>query len=833
MMLKKEENTSNTPISFTKFVDADKKTAKTYDVVQGELCKSPMGNFWNGSFEAISLLADQLPAFIEAMTAGEFIVQGLHESLTFGQCPKDATRAKDLFSFSAQAGLLVIDSDSLHKFDGIATLPELIGALHQIEPALAPSMAFCSSSASSYIAYKDTQYGLRGVHTFIPINQTLFNGEILERCHVRSVLAGFAYPAITKDGKILIKSLIDTALKTANQPIFEGGALLLNADIHQDRQFYCHSGNLLDSQAIKPITKNEQLRFDAIIKSLKESVVGEAETIKNDYIDTKAKEIKDKTVNLSQRHSIYVVGKAIEGHLYGHFTLTLDNHQVITIQDILNDKDKYHGVGCAHPLDDELFGKSIIYSNQAHPIIHSFANGGQVYYLEPTQAEWEINLHQHIESFNETHAQVMIGGKHRIMRQVPEHIHSDNRITYDFFAEKELQKMYANDLIQVAENKTGQQTRPIYKDKITAWSKHQHCKKYTGGVVFAPNKTPNTDYYNTWQGFAIESLEGADTTLITQHLEQIICANQPALIEYLYNWIAYTVQNPDKPAGAAPVLYGDKGVGKGLFGHFLCKIWGSHAIHMSNPRHLVGNFNGHLADTCFLFADEAFFAGDKKSEGILKALITEPTLIIERKGVDAIAQPNYLKVLMATNNEFAVPASKDERRYCVLDVSNSRVGDKSYFDALNKAIKDKAVQASFLYDMLNRDISQFSVSAIPESRGLKTQRLNSLNSMGKWLVDSLSAGSLTATYDHLPAEWVDELSTKTLYESYKDWATVNRIGNYEFATQNALGRYLKKIYPDKKLKGDVRGYVLGSLRCAIEQFECYEKVDLEINDTRC
>ena len=37
---------------------------------------------------------------------------------------------------------------------------------------------------------------------------------------------------------------------------------------------------------------------------------------------------------------------------------------------------------------------------------------------------------------------------------------------------------------------------------------------------------------------------------------------------------------------------------------------GQHALKISNAKHLVGNFNSHLRDCVFLFADEAFFAGD-------------------------------------------------------------------------------------------------------------------------------------------------------------------------------------------------------------------------------
>ena len=128
--------------------------------------------------------------------------------------------------------------------------------------------------------------------------------------------------------------------------------------------------------------------------------------------------------------------------------------------------------------------------------------------------------------FNETHAQVIVGGKHRIMRQVPAEIQPETRYSYECIALKELKLMYENEQIQVGGKKIGDQISPIFNDKMTAWSSNQNCKKYTGGVVFSPAKTLGSDYYNMWRGFAVEPQDNAaDTTLVTQHIEQIICDN--------------------------------------------------------------------------------------------------------------------------------------------------------------------------------------------------------------------------------------------------------------------------------------------------------------------
>ena len=84
---------------------------------------------------------------------------------------------------------------------------------------------------------------------------------------------------------------------------------------------------------------------------------------------------------------------------------------------------------------------------------------------------------------------------------------------------------------------------------------------------------------------------------------------------------------------------------------------------ISNAKHLTGNFNGHLRDTVLLFADEAFFAGDRAHVGVLKALITEPTLTIEAKYANAVQMPNFVHLMMASNEEWVIPAGPEARRF--------------------------------------------------------------------------------------------------------------------------------------------------------------------------
>ena len=96
--------------------------------------------------------------------------------------------------------------------------------------------------------------------------------------------------------------------------------------------------------------------------------------------------------------------------------------------------------------------------------------------------------------------------------------------------------------------------------------------------------------------------------------------------------MVYNIQTPRMECGRSER---GEGLWKGATGTYLMEVYGQHALHLTNQLYLVGRFNSHLRDCVFLFADEAFYAGDTQSEGNLKRVVTESTLFLEAKGKDA------------------------------------------------------------------------------------------------------------------------------------------------------------------------------------------------------
>src|SRR3954451_22147590 len=71
-----------------------------------------------------------------------------------------------------------------------------------------------------------------------------------------------------------------------------------------------------------------------------------------------------------------------------------------------------------------------------------------------------------------------------------------------------------------------------------------------------------------------------------------------------------------------------------------------------------------------------------------RGLITESTIPIKAKGVDTVSATNHLHIVMASNNDWVVPASLGARRFAAFEVPDRRKGNAEYFGALFAEIDD-------------------------------------------------------------------------------------------------------------------------------------------------
>jgi hypothetical protein len=296
------------------------------------------------------------------------------------------------------------------------------------------------------------------------------------------------------------------------------------------------------------------------------------------------------------------------------------------------------------------------------------------------------------------------------------------------------------------------------------WLDHPLRRQFLDGITFQPGTVVAQSQYNLWSGFAVEPDDALDCSLFLEHLKVVICSGSDLQSEYFLNWLALMVQHPGKLPEVAIGLLSGQGTGKGLFMQYLGRLFGRHYKHITDKNHLLGNFSGHLHDAVLVFADELSWTGNKSDAGILKALITEPTRIMEKKFADAIQVKNCTHLIFASNEVWAIPAESTDRRYCVLGVSDCKKGDHAYFYDL--AVEMNAGGPSGLLATLQqRDISSFKPSDFPKTSVRTEQQLQSLPPEELWLHECLQIGLIQNTAQC----WPERLPKKDVYKQFCDW----------------------------------------------------------------
>ena len=345
------------------------------------------------------------------------------------------------------------------------------------------------------------------------------------------------------------------------------------------------------------------------------------------------------------------------------------------------------------------------------------------------------------------------------------------RLRYDFMTIDQTKELLANVFVEIVFQTDDGEKRVTYPI-FGFWFNSTQRRQYTLGLEFHPSAAvieysvehaewleehkcapsvhvPRVGVLNIWRGFGYEARKkegqeafGEGWMKLAEHMFHNLCGGNVLYFTYLIYWAAYMVQFPDRQGEVAVVIRGGKGCGKGIFFRTLVKLFGQHGLQITNPSQLTGKFNRHLGDLVMLFADEAFYAGNKEHESVLKGLITEPEIPVEPKFRDVMNRKSRLHLGMAANADWVVPASKDERRYFVLDALELMIGNSAYFKAIVDELENGGYEA-MLYDLQRLPLVGFDVRAVPQTEGLMIQKRHTMKHEERWWAEVLHRGYLT------------------------------------------------------------------------------------------
>lgn len=410
-------------------------------------------------------------------------------------------------------------------------------------------------------------------------------------------------------------------------------------------------------------------------------------------------------------------------------------------------------------------------------------SGIDVKYLRPKIKRKKAqpqNAKEKIEELNKEYGLIRIGGETKILRTY-RNLMTDS-IEFDAMSLQSFKNWF------IGEEIDGENIADIYL-KSTAKN------KYANGIVFEPapyGKEPDPKYkncFNTWTGLAIEPKKG-DWTRIEEHIFLVICNGNEKHYDWLLDWCAYVLQNIGrKRPRTALVLQGGQGIGKTSFAKIFEKIFGrKHYIEITNPDQLTGRFNFMLMDKIFIYANEAFFAGNKKDASNLKAQITEEYRTIEKKYVDGFSVRNHSVYLFDSNSDRVINAERDDRRYFVLKVSESCKDKKNYWNELKEQIDNGEAEA-FLYDMLYRKITN-DIHKTPKTDALKEQKIESFDLFTNWWIIILEAGEFEF--------FGNTFDSESLFKKYEEYEQIKKHSTDRAKPKLSISRRIKKIHQSFK-----------------------------------
>lgn len=327
--------------------------------------------------------------------------------------------------------------------------------------------------------------------------------------------------------------------------------------------------------------------------------------------------------------------------------------------------------------------------------------------------------------------------------------------------------------------------KPILKSEL--WLHHK--QRRTGPVSMWEKGEAPPNSMNLYNGLAIEPVpcKESEIQFFLDFTLNVICRGNREYHLYLLDLLAQKMQHPLDVVGVCLVLQGDEGTGKGSLCRVMETIVGQmHSRAVSERKSLVGDYAGGLiASAVWVTANEAIWAGHPGEAERLKAIITEPYLEWNEKHVPMWMQRNCIFLSVTTNNNWAIPAELNSRRFFVLRIADDKAKNEAYWIEFNALLGRKRdwtptnpeYMGKVLYYLQQRKITSSFINAL-ETNWLMEQR-------GQTILDS---------QDDAFVNWMGMFGQDPVNDAY-----ASQISDYSFLIVERHGeKYIlvAKLYPD-------------------------------------
>ncbi len=181
---------------------------------------------------------------------------------------------------------------------------------------------------------------------------------------------------------------------------------------------------------------------------------------------------------------------------------------------------------------------------------------------------------------------------------------------------------------------------------------------------------------------------------------------------------------------------------------------------------------------------------------------------------------NFKHLILSSNEDWPVHLERDARRFLVLNVSNIRRDNLTYFQNIRNELANGGLQA-LLYDLLQEDISKFNPWLIPQNAEAFAVKMMSASPSEKYIYEALFYGCFDIGNETPTLSWNTKISCNSVYSDYNAWCLKQNLkaeANQRFG--NALHKLTPSIRKERETSGTrINYYELPPLAKAKEEFQ--------------
>lgn len=284
-----------------------------------------------------------------------------------------------------------------------------------------------------------------------------------------------------------------------------------------------------------------------------------------------------------------------------------------------------------------------------------------------------------------------------------------------------------------------------------AWLKSKERRDYER-IDFNPQITGNyhdeaRDHrvFNMWRGYRNVQQPDAnyqnDVDKFKFHIREVWCRGNSDYADYICKWFACVIVKRIKTRVALVLKSTKEQTGKGIvLDEIISKIMGSYFLTTAHGEAIL-TWNDCLQDKLLLNWNEASWGGDKKLEGRLKNLITDPTMAVNEKYMSINVVNSYVNAIIYSNNDWIVPAKQGSQRYFCLEISEEWQRNFDYFREFAK------INHWNIYHWLcSLDLTEFNPRDFPETELMREQIQFSRTPTENYFYDYILAGEYDDEY---------------------------------------------------------------------------------------